>query len=298
MSRIKLQRMRGMRAKQPKTAICMNWMYSIGLSCTIAEVLIAFGVVAGNRGKRVVPIATGNTGESRHPLAIGADFSGLPCAIGLSQRRLFPYSVIPGGIASAHDLQNGMVHDPLAARFYANFDFSQARIVCLDHEREVYVCYRTGDHIYWTKNSLRLRKGGAVIIDGTQEARTRCGNRISETPVKPVSPNEPPSAAMIKPPNLPLLAKNSGQPPSMPPDPLVLGSRFVGPPANRPISVIPHVSYPIVGGGTPSNPSLSPPRPPTPIAAPELNTLLLLVLGFLALSMVGDFTRVRKRRKA
>ncbi len=49
----------------------------------------------------------------------------------------------------------------------------------------VYVSYRIGNKVFWTKHKLALRKGEAMLSDGTNMARTRCGNRISVLPVRP-----------------------------------------------------------------------------------------------------------------
>ena len=56
----------------------------------------------------------------------------------------------------------------------------------------MYVSYRLGDRVFWTAKTLKLAKGEAVITDGVNEARARCGNRLSPTPVEPVSPEQPP----------------------------------------------------------------------------------------------------------
>ena len=112
------------------------------------------------------------------------------------KRALFPYSVIPGGVHSALDLDNAVRNDPVVAAHYGDFDVTKAHIAPVEQDRLVYVSYRIADHIFWTSKRLALSKGETVITDGTHEARTRCGNRISEKPVSPIS-NEEPSAEMF-----------------------------------------------------------------------------------------------------
>ena len=108
-----------------------------------------------------------------------------------SGRRLYPYSVIAGGVRSADELKAATTNDPVVARHYADFDLTKARVVSLDHDQMAYVSYRMGEQIFWTNRALRIHKGETVITDGIHEARTRCGNRISETPQSPLSSQQP-----------------------------------------------------------------------------------------------------------
>jgi PEP-CTERM motif len=59
--------------------------------------------------------------------------------------------------------------------------------------RTVYVSYRIGNRIYWTRRRLTLRKGEKLITDGRMTARTRCANRVEETPQQAAAPEEPPA---------------------------------------------------------------------------------------------------------
>ena len=83
-------------------------------------------------------------------------------------------------------------HDPIVAAHYAGFDYDHARIVRLTLARTVYVSYRIGNRIYWTRHRLTLHKGEKVITDGRMTARTRCANRVEETPQQAAAPVEPP----------------------------------------------------------------------------------------------------------
>lgn len=281
-------------ATQSKLLVWPYWAYWASVLCTIA-VLIGFGILrwhaqshagpgrraAIERRQLTPPTAQGGT-EIAHPL-------------------VYPYSVIPGGVHSAQQLRNAIAHDPLVAALYANFDLSRAHVIRLKRDRQVYVSYRFGDHIYWTKKRLLLRAGETVISDGKHEARTRCGNRISETPVEPVSQNEPTNAAvndpMKAPPENPLVADNPGAPPVMPFDPVVPPPQNIappsGPPSPPPVSLIPPLSWPIVGGGPPSAPSILPPPPTPPVATPEPSAVWLLALGLIALATARLWRRRR-----
>jgi hypothetical protein len=109
-------------------------------------------------------------------------------------RPVYPYSVIAGGAQSAEELKEAVTTDPVVAKHYADFDITKARRVTLDAPKLVYVSYRIGNKVFWTKNKLALRKGEALLSDGTNMARTRCGNRISVLPVRPIAPAEPSSS--------------------------------------------------------------------------------------------------------
>jgi hypothetical protein len=108
--------------------------------------------------------------------------------------RVYPYSVIAGGAQSPQELREAAAVDPVVAQHYADFDITKARRVTLDAPKLVYVSYRIGNKIFWTRHKLALRKGEAMLSDGRNMARTRCGNRISVLPVRPNAPAEPTSS--------------------------------------------------------------------------------------------------------
>jgi hypothetical protein len=274
------------------------WVYWAGVLCAITAALTAFGIVRWNSAQHKY---------DRIVAAYDAHFEGSGGDVELRQRRLYPYSVIPGGVDSVQELRNAIANDPLVAALYANFDLSRAHIIRLAHDREVYVSYRLNGHIYWTRKRLLLRAGETVVTDGTHEARTRCGNQISETPVQPVSPAEPTGAAMNAPPEYPLVAENSVAPPNIPDEspsldpelgpanPMPVIAPPIAPP-NAPISMLPPPYFPIVGGGPPSIPQIIP--PPPPVSTPEPSALSLLAMGLLALGVASTLEAYRKSRKA
>jgi hypothetical protein len=107
-------------------------------------------------------------------------------------RPVYPYSVVPGGVEDAKELKWVAEHDPVVAAHYAGFDYDHAQVVRLTLARTVYVSYRIGNRIYWTRRRLTLHKGEKLITDGRMTARTRCANRVAEeAPPKAASPVEP-----------------------------------------------------------------------------------------------------------
>jgi hypothetical protein len=106
-------------------------------------------------------------------------------------RPVYPYSVVPGGVEDAKELKWVAEHDPVVGAHYAGFDYARAQVVRLTLARTVYVSYRIGNRIYWTRRRVKLHKGEKLITDGRMTARTRCANRVEETPQQEASPNEP-----------------------------------------------------------------------------------------------------------
>jgi hypothetical protein len=100
-------------------------------------------------------------------------------------RPVYPYSVVPGGVEDAKELKWVAEHDPIVAAHYAGFDYARAQVVRLTLARTVYMSYRIGNHIYWTRHRVALHKGEKLITDGKMTARGRCANRVEETPQQP-----------------------------------------------------------------------------------------------------------------
>jgi len=109
----------------------------------------------------------------------------------LSAKVIYPYSVIRGGVRNRTELIKEISKDPVVAAHYSDFDSSQAEIVRVQDEKFVHVSYRIDEKIFWTAKKIRLGPGEALISDGKQLARARCGNRISVTPQEPVAEAEP-----------------------------------------------------------------------------------------------------------
>lgn len=206
----------------------------------------------------------------------------------IERRPLYPYSIIPGGAYSRDELVRAVQNDPVVARHYAGFQVAKTRIVKLDHSELMYVSYRIGNDVFWTKHPLFLPAGESILTDGRSAARTRCGNRLSATPAVPISPNQPRPEAMGVVPNL-------DQPIDAMPQPelsLLLPPTALFPTPSTPMALvtpgnegsigslpspIPPLVFPVVGGG-PGSPVV--PVLPPPVATPEPPTLLLLLAGF------------------
>jgi hypothetical protein len=109
----------------------------------------------------------------------------------IDRRMVFPYSIIPGGAKSQKELRQAVTMDPVVAQHYSDFDLARVRRTTLSVPQLMYVSYRIGNNVFWTKNKLMLPKGEAMLTDGHVMARTRCGNRVSAFPIKPNAVAEP-----------------------------------------------------------------------------------------------------------
>jgi hypothetical protein len=129
-------------------------------------------------------------------------------------RPVYPYSVIRGGAYSVAELDAALGKDLVASAHYAGFDragFDRAgfhlagfhldslRMTTAPGPLLMFASYRLGGSVYWTSHPVHIAAGESLITDGTSLARARCGNRLSESPRKPVASAEPPEKAMETP---------------------------------------------------------------------------------------------------
>lgn len=232
---------------------------------------------------------------------------------------VYPYSVIPGGVASARELAARIAEDRVVAKHYPGFNVSRARHVRASRDKLVYVAYRVHDRVFWTKNRLMIRKGEELITDGTNYVRARCGNRIADSAVPRTSSLEP-SLAELNPP----------VPPSAsPPDALSLDAPWTSfSPRPAIVAPVPLTAPPTIGGsysptvvapyGTPSvtipnsggrpletrlpsSPESPPPRRPDPPPNPASNVPAIPEPSSIWLAGIGAacalFLLWRNRRK-
>lgn len=162
----------------------------------------------------------------------------------VGDRPVYPYSVVAGGVKDARELKWVAEHDPVVASHYAGFDYDHARVVRLVLARTVYLSYRIGNQVYWTRHRVTLKKGETVITDGKITGRTRCANRVEEVPQQATSSSEPP-AAKFEEPVRPSIGTAVGNPP------VPFQSALLGRPMNPGLGPAPPLSlYDPFGPGT------------------------------------------------
>jgi len=207
-----------------------------------------------------------------------------------NRRLVYPYSVVPGGVSSADELREVAAHDATVAEHYAGFDYKVARVVEVDRPRLVYLSYRRGGQIHWTRKQASLHPGEKLITDGRITARTRCGNQVSVLPQANTLPDEPLIAELDRP---DAVASGREFPPSFdssllqvdPVIPIGPGPTASGPlvgPGPPGVTVPFPIGPPIIGGGAcvPSKKNnFCKSVPPPPPEVPEPGTIVLVVSG-------------------
>lgn len=225
-------------------------------------------------------------------------------------RVVYAYSVIPGGVRSVAELKSAIARDPVVSAAYASFHLESARVIRLDEDRSVHLAYRVGGRVFWTSKKTVLERGETVVTDGTETARAKCGNLISEELQTPVSPNEPTELALNTPidvhydpggpetddrfPGLSSPSSSSVPPPSSDP-----------PVSEPPYSGAPVAGSPWSGGGEPIFPIVPPPptvnpqrsQPPSPpvVNTPEPGTGVQFLVAAVAILFLLWRGKARRR---
>jgi hypothetical protein len=131
-----------------------------------------------------------------------AVFSGRRAHLGTTadkRRKVYPFSVVPGGVYSAEELARSRRIDPVVARHYAGLG-TNVTVQKTVRDTYMYVSYRKEDKVYWTKGKHRIKQGEYVVSDGQNFVRARCGNRLSAVPQEPVmNADEPADDRLDKP---------------------------------------------------------------------------------------------------
>jgi hypothetical protein len=198
------------------------------------------------------------------------------------RRLIYPYSVVRGGVANADELKHAMEYDPVVSRHFQGFDYPHAHLVRVSEKQTMYVSYRIGDRVYWTRRKVALHVGETLITDGKIMARTRCGNRVAAAPLDAGSPLEPSPDELEQ----PMIVRDFVAPPpaltALSSAPAKLPAAIVPPASGGPWWFIPPIYIP------PSSSSSGGPLAVTP----EPGSVLLILSGLGAV-----YWRSRKTRR-
>jgi len=140
----------------------------------------------------VAPVLTASLERNSPPITQSAVFRDLT-------RPVYRFSVIRGGAYSTDEANTAIDTDPVVANHYAVFRREQLNTVPSPFTKPVYVSYRRGNDIYWTRRPIALNERETLLTDGVFYARSRCGNRISLTAQLPVAEEEPTSEVLDAP---------------------------------------------------------------------------------------------------
>lgn len=266
-------------------------------------ILIIFGASLNDHRSTKQSLTTGQAAAAPiWPLSSAVE------PFGNDHRTVFPYSIIPGGVESRQELRQAVTMDPVVARHYSDFDLANVRRVTVSSSQLMYVSYRIGNNVFWTKHKLTLLKGETMLTDGHVMVRTRCGNRVSAVPINPHAVVEPTTQEFNTPAFAPLSTPSLAAYSALP---AVFPSRSVTQPIGSPVSPsTPIVLFPSLpgggggsgggissippsgggGGGTSPPPVVTPPGPP--VGVPEPGTAGLVLAG------LGAAWLTRRNRKA
>jgi hypothetical protein len=109
----------------------------------------------------------------------------------VSERPIYRHSIVPGGAYSRSEVADAIQKDSVVAAHYEEIDVEKLHARRIDVPKAVYVSYRIGETVYWTKNRVTLAAGETVLTDGDNEIRARCGNLLSDVAQEPVAAEDP-----------------------------------------------------------------------------------------------------------
>jgi len=261
-----------------------------------AVLLVTFFHHARSRATAVAPAPVSSL-QTNWQAAMNVSSSEAP----ESRRAVFPYSVIPGGVRDAKELQSAASKDQVVAEHYSDFRIARAHTLRLDRPQLMYVSYRLNNRVYWTRNRMTIPAGETLISDGETYARVRCGNRLSPVAALPVSQSEPPSEKLENPEWVPPLlanllpgegfdaypyATNLPEFPALPTSgPVASGAPPVGFPPILPPGITPP------GSNANPPPNTPPGTTPPPVSTPEPGSLTLLLAGAFLFGAIWTFLR-------
>lgn len=101
-----------------------------------------------------------------------------PPLIFRAARKIYPFSIIPGGVYDSKELADNIRLDPSLAEHYNDIRMENLIAVRTRAPMQAYVSFRQGGQIGWTSKELTIPRGELILTDGQHMIRSRCGNRI------------------------------------------------------------------------------------------------------------------------
>jgi hypothetical protein len=274
----------------------LDTISKIALSvAAIGVYLVAYQLTATTPPSRIEAHATVDLDASPR---LSSRASSTPRTVPVERPR-FRYSLIAGGVTSVAELRASTSLDPILKKAYGEFNWARAHAFVFGTDTGVFMEFRRGNIIHWTKNRVVVPAGTLAFTDGRFTVLARCGNLISwapsepseeinpgllESPVEPISPPATPptvdrrewQSASTTTPALPgPVATNTTPSATTGPQVETLG----GTPCCFGVIYLPPVNT------TSAPPSVTPPITPT-VQVPEPSSLTLLVAGLLALAII------------
>lgn len=153
-----------------------------GIACAAFLAILGFGLQFRLNGPPTEATNVTSEGTSSHTVR---------STVSVPRRRIFPFSVVPGGVYSAKQAGESAA-DLLVASHYRDLKLSKLQPTVLDHPIQRYISFRQNGTIYWTTKKLTVPAGEFLLVQRGEPrsdlVRARCGNRLSETARAPVLP--------------------------------------------------------------------------------------------------------------
>jgi hypothetical protein len=94
--------------------------------------------------------------------------------------RWYPYAVVMLGVHNLNEFVGARATDPLVARHYAGIYQGSLQPAVWTDSKPVYVSFRNGGEIYYTKTKRHVPAGAPVlVVSPTIAIRQRCGNLLA-----------------------------------------------------------------------------------------------------------------------
>jgi hypothetical protein len=103
-----------------------------------------------------------------------------PMPIFRAARKIYPFSIIPGGVYDPKELAQTVQSDPPLGEHYRDIQIENLIAVRTQAPMQAFVSFRQDKQIYWTSKELTIPRGELVLTDGQHMIRSRCGNRLEQ----------------------------------------------------------------------------------------------------------------------
>jgi len=253
-----------------------------------AVLLVTFFAVRFRRLQPSEPASANVSAAATEPHNSPID---LPTASTSTTRTVFPYSIVPGGVRNAQELQSAAAADPVVAQHYADFRIPLAHQIRFAHPQSMFVSYRRDNRVFWTKKPMLIPSGETLLTDGENLTRVRCANRLSPVAMKPTAAADPTNEELTDPVFVPPLTATllPGDSTGFFPDP-PSGDPQADPggsPSDPGTPSFPPILFP----GTPPIAPGSPFIPPPLASTPDPPAFALLFSGFAFLLLIFILVR-------
>jgi hypothetical protein len=265
------------------------------VTLTVLSIVILF-LAAANRGRSPKHSATSQkqTGTPKPAASEPQSKSAAGSPIVRASYRPLTFALLSGGFTSIDEFQQRVAIDPVLLSFYGNCNDSQASMQPLPDDILVFITFRRGQEIKWTRRPILVHKGEYVLTLCGRTVLARCGNFISWVPMQP-SEDIPPSLL-----EMPADEVRPEEPaPTAQADPAKTSIRGLAAlPAStshRFYPLIPPIYVPSSGSSSHATVLSSPaPAPAGGLESDEFSghqALFTLLLGFLAIALLKLVTR-------